>query len=272
MPTIIKTRASLIAALTLSFMAFGCDGVAPNGNATDELVDNDDNDPNGSQGETVDPDDISLSRVRSWAYQIQGLENDGAIDALAASSYDLLVIEPTETDRENSDFDAAAMVDQLKSTNGATSGRRKIVVAYVDIGEAEDWRYYWRDDWSAPGEDDPGQPDFLLTIDPDGWSGNYPVAFWDDRWKDIMIYDNDSMLQRVLDAGFDGIYMDWVEAYSDDTVSSIADAEQLDPREEMISFIREIAEFARAQNPDFYVIPQNSSEIVFDGEEVDPLG
>ena len=224
-------------------------------------------------GEPADDEEPSesanpLAEVRFWAYQIGGLENDGAIEPLVQSRYDLLVLEPTRSDRENTDFDTAGMVDRLHESEGSTAGSRKLVAACIDIGEAEDWRIYWEEDWVAPTEEERGDPDFLVTVDPDGWSGNYPVAYWDDRWKEIMIYGEDSVLQQVLDDGFDGIYMDWVEAYSDEMVMAAAQAGDLDPAQEMIDFIREIREYARARNPQFAVIPQNAAEILeFGGED-----
>ena len=223
--------------------------------------------PPSGDGDGTPGQPTRLSEVRFWAYQIGALNEDGAIDALAESAYDLLVLEPTRTDRENTDFDTAAMVARLKASDGSRPGFKKIVVAYIDIGEAEDWRTYWPESWVAPTAGGPGEPDFLLTVDPDGWSGNYPLAFWDERWKDIIINNDDSILQQVLDDGFDGIYMDWVEAYSDVDVMAAAEAAGLDPKAEMIEFIREIREHVREQDPNFFIIPQNASEIAFEIEE-----
>ncbi len=209
---------------------------------------------------------MTLPEVRFWAYQIQQLEADGAVDALVASSYDLLVLEPTRSDANSTEFDTAGMVDRLHASAASSSDRTKLVVAYIDIGQAEDWRTYWAADWVAPTATEIGSPDFLITIDPDGWAGNYPVAYWDERWKAIMIDGDNSVLQQLLDDGFDGIYMDWVEAYSDTSVMAAAGG--LDPAAEMVDFIREIRTFARAQNPDFLIIPQNAAEIVeFGGQD-----
>ena len=226
----------------------------------------------GSGGGSEATDDeqagTTLADVESWAYQIGGIENDGAVDALVESRYDLYVLEPTRSDRENTDFDTANMVARLHASPGGRPGRNKLVVAYIDIGEAEEWRTYWPEDWVPPSDTERGDPDFLITADPDGWAGNYPVAYWDERWKDILIYDDNSVLQQVLDDGFDGIYMDWVEGYSDETVMAAAQEEGLDPAEEMIEFIREIRDHARLQNPDFLIIPQNSPEILeFGGQD-----
>jgi cysteinyl-tRNA synthetase len=196
----------------------------------------------------------NLDSVTSWAYQIQELEAEGAVDALVASDYDLLVIDPTRSTVGSEDFDTAGLVARLH-------GRSKLVLAYIDIGEAEDYRSYWQADWEAPSAGGPGSPDFLLTVDPGGWSGDYPVAYWDQRWKSIVIYDEDSLLDMALDDGFDGIYMDWIEAYSDEDVEVAADAQGLDPAPEMVAFIREIRDYARGRHAGFLLVAQNAAEL-----------
>ena len=37
------------------------------------------------------------------------------------------------------------------------------------------------------------------------------------------------MMEGILDAGFDGIYLDWVEAYSDESVFELAADDGVDP-------------------------------------------
>ncbi len=204
----------------------------------------------------------SLSDVQFWAYQIQKLNTTGAVKKIVNSQFDMVVVEPTRTDKETSNFNTKRMVRRIKNSDGSVDGVRKRVVAYVDIGEAEDWRWYWEDDWVAPTEDQYGDPDFLITPDPDGWSGNYPVAYWRDEWKDIMIYGKESMLNKVLNDTFDGIYMDWIEAYDDPDVQVAAEQDGVDAQEEMIAFIREIKKYARKRDSDFLLIAQNGAEIV----------
>lgn len=201
-----------------------------------------------------------LAAVKLWAYQIQRVSAPGAVDALVGSRYDMLVIEPTRTDRDDRSFDSAGMVRRLHGSRGG-SGRSKIVLGYIDIGEAEDWRTYWLATWKAPTRTARGVPDFLLAPDPDGWAGNYPVAFWDPRWKQIMIHGPQSMLQVLLDDGYDGIYMDWVEAFSDDSVRQAARTAGVDPQAEMIRFIGEIRDYARARKPGFLIVPQNATDL-----------
>ncbi len=206
-----------------------------------------------------------IQDVEFWAYQIQGLEEDGAVEALIESKYDLLVLEPTRSDRDATDFDTAGMVRRLHDSSGANLDS-KLVIAYVDIGQAEDWRWYWNGSWVAPTESERGTPEFLVSIDPDGWEGNYPVAFWYDEWKEIILYGNNSSIQQVLDDGFDGIYMDWIEAYDYGPVVDVATEEGINAQQEMIDFIGEIRQYCRARNAEFLIIAQNALSI-YEGHE-----
>lgn len=213
---------------------------------------------------------LSPEEVSYWAYQLQGINEPGAVEALAASQYDMLVLEPTRTDWSSDDryFDAAAMVARLKDS------RRRLVIAYIDIGEAEDWRWYWSwsKGWDCTGQPPADWPDYILLCDPDGWAGNYPVAYWDPAWQDIIIYgqnqpptperDYTSAIDEAIRDGFDGIYLDWVEAFDDETVIAAAQTAGKDPAVEMIAFIRAMRNYATARNPDFVIIQQNAASLL----------
>jgi cysteinyl-tRNA synthetase len=219
---------------------------------------------------------VPLDEVTTWAYQIQDISLEGALDALEASSYDMLVLEPTRTDWSSDDksFDAPGMVTQLKNSPAGDGARRKLLIAYIDIGEAEDWRWYWTwsKDWDCVGDPPSEWPDYILTCDPDGWSGNYPVAYWDPDWKDIIIYgentgslpgrDYNSLIDEVIKDGFDGIYLDWVEGYENEAVVAAAQAVGKDPAIEMITFMKEMRLYAASRNPDFIIIQQNAAALI----------
>jgi cysteinyl-tRNA synthetase len=219
---------------------------------------------------------LSLSDVSYWAYQLQETGETGAVDALVASRYDMLVLEPTRTDWSSDDryFDTRGMTGQLKGSYASDEEHRKLVIAYVDIGEAEDWRWYWTwsRDWDCTGSPPADWPDYVLACDPDGWTGNYPVAYWDEEWKDILIYgkqtgshpDRDyvSALDEVIKDGFDGIYLDWVEGYEDEAVIAAGQAAGVDPAAEMIALVREIHDYATVRDPDFLVIQQNAAALI----------
>jgi cysteinyl-tRNA synthetase len=219
---------------------------------------------------------MSLAEVTYWAYQLQDISVPGAVDALVASHYDMLVLEPTCTDWSSDDryFDTKQMVQRLKNSRASDGVHRKLVLAYLDIGEAEDWRWYWdwSTDWDCTGDPPAGWPEYILVCDPDGWSGNYPVAYWDEDWKDVIIYgehqgshpdrDYDSAIDEAIKDGFDGIYLDWVEAFEDADVVAAAQAEGLDPAVEMIAFIQEMRDYAAARDPNFRIVQQNAAALI----------
>lgn len=216
---------------------------------------------------------IPLSKVRSWAYQIQQLDETGAVDALAASPYDLLVVEPSRTNRQESRFDTRGMVEQLKAAPASDGIHRKLVIAYLSIGEAEDWRWYWTwsKNWKKGSLRPPDWPAFIADRDPDGWAGNYPVAYWDPDWKDIVLHGKKhpatgdrnfvSVMDEVLLDGFDGIYLDWVEAWENESVVAAARKEGRNAAKEMVTLIREMREMGLKKNRDFVVIQQNAASL-----------
>ena len=76
------------------------------------------------------------------------------------------------------------------------------VYAYLSIGEAEDYRFYWRDEWST----DP--PAWLAEENPE-WPGNYLVRYWMQGWREIL----DQYIARIVSQGFTGVYLDKVDSY-----------------------------------------------------------
>ena len=87
----------------------------------------------------------------------------------------------------------------------ATGGTR-LVIAYMSIGEAEDYRYYWQTAWQAES------PAWLAAENP-VWAGNYKVRYWDRDWQSIIYGNDDSYLRKILAAGFDGVYLDIIDAF-----------------------------------------------------------
>jgi cysteinyl-tRNA synthetase len=138
----------------------------------------------------------------------------------------------------------------------------KLVLAYIDIGQAEEYRTYWDPGWRI------GDPEWIVGSDPDGWEGNFPVAFWYDEWHEIWL-GAEGYLGKIIDSGFDGVYLDWVEAYSDGNVVDLAEEDGVDPRAEMIWWVADIAEFCRARRPGFYLIAQNAAELAESDEHLD---
>lgn len=121
------------------------------------------------------------------------------ISALDATNYDLFIIDLYYEDEQLDSSDIAKL--QTKP-----NGARRLVVSYMSIGEAEDYRYYWKDEWKT------NPPKWLGTENPD-WPGNYKVQYWDKDWQNIIYGNDSSYLQKILDVHFDGVYLDLIEAF-----------------------------------------------------------
>ena len=115
----------------------------------------------------------------------------------------------------------------------------------MSIGEAEDYRFYWRSGWDERG------PPWLADENPD-CPGNHKVRYWDPGWQAIVFEYAD----RLLAAGFDGAYLDIIDAYEYFAGRGRATAAQ-----EMADFVAAIARYIRARDPDFYIFPQNAPEL-----------
>jgi cysteinyl-tRNA synthetase len=198
------------------------------------------------------PSEARLADVTRWFYMINVNLEPEIVERIAASEYDMVVLDFVPSEENNTDYPMADVIAQLHN-----APHSKLVIAYIDIGQAEEYRTYWQPDWGI------GNPEWIVALDPDGWEGNFPVAYWYDEWRKIWLGEG-GYLQAILDAGFDGVYLDWVEAYSDENVIAVAERDGADPRQEMIWWVGDIADFARAQRPDFIVISQNAAELAED--------
>ena len=126
------------------------------------------------------------------------------LNALKNTDYDLIFIDPGNPYNDNPEaFLTKADIESLKKKK---NGGRRMVCAYVSVGEAEKYRYYWNDDWNKK------LPVWIDSENKD-WPGNYKVKYWSKDWQDILYGSPSSYFGRVLNAGFDGAYLDVIDAY-----------------------------------------------------------
>lgn len=259
----------------------------------------------------------TLLAARSWGYQLQAFD----LRALMASPVDVLVVDYSITGADSGRLSEAT----LKRLKRKPDGSRRIVLAYMSIGEAEEYRYYWRRDWiesemtggangaaaapemaaekpAAPaagtgtgirtgagistgaGTGTNAKPPALppakhettrtpaessrpkrvlsasappwLGDENESWSGNFAVKYWDPGWQSLIVGGPGCYLDRIIAAGFDGVYLDRVDAYYE------FENERHDPAADMTAFVARIATEARARVPGFLVVPQNAEELL----------
>ncbi len=200
-----------------------------------------------------------LGAVRSWACQLTGLDRDGAIDRLVSAPVDLLTIEPTTTVRGMESFPIGDAVARIKAPR---NGRHRLVLAYLNIGQAENYRTYWQSDWQCPVDPEAPRDGFLICKDPDGWAGNFPIAFWDPSWRHVVFGSPEAMLDRIVAHGFDGVYLDWVLGFADPSVMAAAKREGVDAPRAMAELVRDIRAHARQTRPGFLVVAQNPEGLI----------
>jgi len=153
----------------------------------------------------VHSDDVRrLSEARNVLFLINP-ERYGSkgelVNALAEAPYDVLVVDGW--------FDAGVPLSagDLAALGRKPGGGERLVLAYLSIGEAEDYRADWSPSWALR------PPAWLGDENPD-WPGNYAVRYWDPEWQAIVF----ARLDGLIAAGFDGVYLDKVDAF--DTAES----------------------------------------------------
>lgn len=191
----------------------------------------------------------ALQDVRHWLYLIDVNLTEDTVQQIASSEHDMVVLDFIPSEVNNTDYPMADVIAHLHN-----APHPKLVIAYIDIGQAENYRTYWQPGWRI------GNPEWIVSADPDGWEGNFPVAYWYDEWRNIWLGDG-GYLQTIVDTGFDGIYLDWVEAYSDTDVVAFAQQESVDPVQEMIWWVQDMADYSRTLHLGFIVIAQNAAEL-----------
>ncbi len=187
----------------------------------------------------------SLSTVKRFAYQLQNLK----VKQVVASDAQMIILDPIAADDR-------LTIDEVRNMQKMPDGSKRIVLAYLSIGEAEDYRDYWKKEWKQE------PPSFLEKENPN-WPGNFPVRYWETAWQDLILGSPDASLDRILAEGYDGIYLDIVDGFEYWETREVPDA-----RQKMIAWVTRIATYAREKKPGFFVVPQNGSQL---GENADYL-
>ncbi len=143
----------------------------------------------------------SLSDARNYLYFIGANfpDKEDLLKAIENCEFDLIIIDLF--------FQGVSLTPaDLQRMNKKPGGAPRLLIAYMSIGSAEKYRYYWKANWRLH------HPKWLRKR----YDG-YPDEFWVDytrpEWQNIIYGNDSSYLHKILEAGFDGVYLDNVEAY-----------------------------------------------------------
>jgi cysteinyl-tRNA synthetase len=159
-------------------------------------------------------DVTSLAEARNFIFLINPEEFSGKetlLSALRRTNYDLIMIDAFVDGSRGPEW---LEPEDIRSLKRKASAGSRLVICYLSIGEAENYRYYWDRDWdrNRDGRPDVGAPPWLAGENPN-WRGNYKVRYWDEGWQEILFGTSQSYLDQILSRGFDGVYLDLIDAF-----------------------------------------------------------
>ncbi|RLD22398.1 MAG: hypothetical protein DRI71_07555 [Bacteroidetes bacterium] len=149
-----------------------------------------------------DLDILNINQAENFLYLINP-ENFGTkqafSDAVSSTNYDVILMDAF--------FDEQIWtMQEIAALKTKANGGKRLVISYMSIGEGEDYRYYWQSSFNS------NPPEWLSGPNPD-WPGNYKVKYWLESWKAIIYGSNEAYLDKLLEAGFDGAYLDIIDGY-----------------------------------------------------------
>src|SRR5262245_14469624 len=112
-----------------------------------------------------------LAAAKSWGYQLQKIRPA----VIASAPYDVVVIDYSADGTDAKAFSAA----DVAALKAKPDGSRRVVLAYLSIGEAETYRYYWNADWETT-------PPPWLGETNKRWRTNVIVRFWEEGWQGVI--------------------------------------------------------------------------------------
>jgi len=165
---------------------------------------------------------MKFKDARSWHYQLQG------------------TVDP--------EVNADIVVMDIDADPKPLLAKDRCVLAYLSIGEAEDYRAYWPMIWERKAS----WP-LVLGENPE-WPGNYAIRFWDPAWAFLM----EARAREAQEKGFTGLYLDKADVYEDIEQRWPRVARTVSGDLQMILLINKIA----AAVPEMEIIMQNAPELL----------
>ena len=143
-----------------------------------------------------------LSDAKNYLYLLSSsnyTDKQSYLNAIRNTNFDVVILDAFFEE----ELLSAAEVNSLKTK---VDGGKRLVIAYISVGSAEKYRYYWKKNWGLH------RPAWLKKKY-DGYKDEIWVKYWHKDWKEIMYGNDDSYFKKIINSNFDGAFMDNVEAF-----------------------------------------------------------
>lgn len=92
--------------------------------------------------------------------------------------------------------------EDLEILKKKPQGGKRIIIAYLSIGEAGNYRTYWKKEW------DEEKPSWILREN-ENWPGDYITKYWTIEWQKILNQE----MENYISSNFDGVFLDTIDTY-----------------------------------------------------------
>jgi cysteinyl-tRNA synthetase len=187
--------------------------------------------------------------LRSWGIKLQ---NAQPLE-IRSSSFDLAVVDRDWWDGKVTRPYSAAEITTMETGADGTSHRE--LLAYMSIGQASNWRDYWNPAWNT------SPPSWLGASDPN-WPGSYSVHYWESGWQKLVFGSDSSYLDRIIKAGFDGVFLDTVSIFHQFDNYKFADGSNETSAQRMVDFVTAISAYAKHLDPGFQIFVNGGEDLL----------
>ena len=169
-----------------------------------------------------------LARVRSWSLATEVPD--------AADQIDLAVVDPAAFGT-----DAVALPAAVEAAKRRSDGSSRLVVARISVATV-----------AEPAEAAAAQTARVRPLD----DGRIPVAYWSSVWHDRLYGSSSALVDRLVSAGFDGVYVADADVY-------VRLRKQWPGAEnDMVQLVERLSARAKSMNPAFAVVLANAEELI----------